>query len=351
MITIRQMTRADIAAANRLRELAGWNQTERDWERFLRLSPGGCFVACLEGKVRGTATTLNYENRFGWVGMILVDPECRKQGIGTQLLEAGIDYLERIGVETVKLDATPMGHSLYLQHGFVDEYGIERWERARLRIADCGLRIEDSSRMRNDEWGMRNVERHIRHDGISDNGLAEPFQVGGEPEPGFPARNSGSPSIHNPQSTIRNPQFKLSSPITQEDLERACTLDRSIFGADRSELLFLTWRQDPSRSAVVYSGDDTIGYIFGREGARAYYLGPWVAQDNFAAEQLLSALLLRLQGQTVYVDICLENPHAKALVKAAGFTAQRPLTRMYRGWNHHPGQPKYVCGIAGPELG
>ena len=89
-MTIRPMTAADIPAGMRLRELAGWNQTEQDWQRFLKLAPSGCFVACVDGRVRGTVTTLDFEKRLGWVGMVLVDPEYRRQGMGTGLLEAGV---------------------------------------------------------------------------------------------------------------------------------------------------------------------------------------------------------------------------------------------------------------------
>lgn len=124
---LRLMARADIPAGMRLKDLAGWNQTVADWERFLAASPAGCFVAEIEGRVRGTATTIVYEGRFAWIGMVLVDPEYRGQGIGTRLLERTIEHLDGLGVPTLKLDATPQGKPLYAKLGFVSEYEIERW--------------------------------------------------------------------------------------------------------------------------------------------------------------------------------------------------------------------------------
>src|SRR5260370_36668160 len=59
--------------------------------------------------------------------MVLVDPDYRKQGIGTQLLEKTIQHLDHTGIRTMKLDATPLGKPLYTKLGFVDEYEIERW--------------------------------------------------------------------------------------------------------------------------------------------------------------------------------------------------------------------------------
>jgi N-acetylglutamate synthase-like GNAT family acetyltransferase len=124
---LRVMTEQDIPGGLRLNTLSGWNQTTADWNRFLTNSPRGCFVMEQDGVVVGTATTISYENRFAWIGMVLVDPECRKQGIGTQLLEKTIEHLDQSHMRTMKLDATPLGKPLYTKLGFVTEYEIERW--------------------------------------------------------------------------------------------------------------------------------------------------------------------------------------------------------------------------------
>jgi GNAT superfamily N-acetyltransferase len=124
---LRAMTKQDVPAGLRLKDLAGWNQTAGDWNRFLDASPGGCFVAEENGLVCGTATTISYESRFAWIGMVLVDPEYRKRGIGTQLLKKTIEYLDQQKIPTMKLDATPQGRPLYEKLWFVNEYEVERW--------------------------------------------------------------------------------------------------------------------------------------------------------------------------------------------------------------------------------
>jgi len=124
---LRNMTEQDVPAGVRLNTLSGWNQVDADWNRFLSNSPRGCFVMEHDRKVVGTATTICYENRFAWIGMVLVDPEYRKQGIGTQLLRKTIQYLDESHIATLKLDATPLGKPLYAKLGFVEEYEIERW--------------------------------------------------------------------------------------------------------------------------------------------------------------------------------------------------------------------------------
>jgi GNAT superfamily N-acetyltransferase len=124
---LRTMTKRDVAAGLRLNSLAGWNQTAADWHRFLDASPEGCFVAGLDGQVCGTATTISYQQRFAWIGMVLVDPEYRKLGVGTHLLQRTVEYLDQCGIPTMKLDATPQGQPIYEKMGFVTEYQIARW--------------------------------------------------------------------------------------------------------------------------------------------------------------------------------------------------------------------------------
>ncbi len=121
------MTAADIPAGMRLKELTGWNQSAADWERFLTASPEGCFVAEAEGRVVGTTTTITYEGRFAWVGMVLVDPQFRRQGVGTRLLARAMEHLDACRIPTIKLDATPQGKPIYEKLGFVPEFEIERW--------------------------------------------------------------------------------------------------------------------------------------------------------------------------------------------------------------------------------
>lgn len=124
MISLRTMTDADIEAGNTLCRSAGWNQIDADWKIFLNASPEGCFVAVDSGTVVGTSATITYGERFAWIGMVLVDPAYKRQGIGTQLLLKALNSLEKISC--VKLDATPAGREVYLKLGFVDEYKLVR---------------------------------------------------------------------------------------------------------------------------------------------------------------------------------------------------------------------------------
>jgi GNAT superfamily N-acetyltransferase len=125
-INIRLLFESDIPAAMRLKEAAAWNQTEEDWRRLLALEPNGCFAAVKEGLLVGTTTTTTHGSELGWIGMVLVDPQQRRQGIATLLMNVALDFLKH-KVATVKLDATAQGQHVYEKLGFQVESVVERW--------------------------------------------------------------------------------------------------------------------------------------------------------------------------------------------------------------------------------
>jgi hypothetical protein len=137
------------------------------------------------------------------------------------------------------------------------------------------------------------------------------------------------------------------SPVTEEILDQ----DREIFGADRSALLRSIALEHPALLVRTPSRGKLTGYSFGRRGAPADHLGPWVAQDESSARGLLDEFLLRSCGEKVFVDAMKASPWAMKLLRERGFQFLRPLTRMYRGRNDFPGRPELQGAILGPEFG
>jgi GNAT superfamily N-acetyltransferase len=127
MIEIRLMTIDDLRLGLRLSLQAGWNQIESDWLRFMNMEPDGCFVAELDGCPVGTTTTCIFE-KVAWIAMVLVDKDSRGLGVGTNLLNHSLDYLNTRKVKTVRLDATSAGRPIYEKLGFVPEYELARFE-------------------------------------------------------------------------------------------------------------------------------------------------------------------------------------------------------------------------------
>jgi GNAT superfamily N-acetyltransferase len=126
MILIRKMTVDDVPLGMRLKDQAGWNQTESDWRRILALQPDGCFVAELDDRPVGTTCTCVLGS-IGWLAMVLVEESVRSRGIGTRLVQHAVEYFDRAGVRTMRLDATPLGRPVYEKLGFLAEYELARW--------------------------------------------------------------------------------------------------------------------------------------------------------------------------------------------------------------------------------
>jgi ribosomal protein S18 acetylase RimI-like enzyme len=126
MIHLRLLTEADIPFGMTLKNLAGWNQLPADWKRLLSLEPAGCFLALCNGMPAGTVTTTSYGSKLAWIGMVLVLPEFRRQGIGTALLNKAVEYLRGRDVEVIGLDATPTGNQLYRRLGFREDFALQR---------------------------------------------------------------------------------------------------------------------------------------------------------------------------------------------------------------------------------
>lgn len=113
----------EIGDANALVAEAGWNQTEADWRIFLDL--GIVYAIREKGRVIATAATLPYGGSFGWISMVLIAGEYRRQGLATRLMERCTADLTAAGLVPI-LDATPAGRTVYSGLGFEDSWPFQR---------------------------------------------------------------------------------------------------------------------------------------------------------------------------------------------------------------------------------
>ena len=127
----------DIRAGMCLKTEAGWNQTIVDWERFLRLEPGGCFLAELHGDVVGSVTTCRFGS-VAWIGMMLVARKHRGKGIGRALFSKALAWLDARKATSIRLDATPLGKPLYEKFGFRSQFELERVG-GKIGSINCGV--------------------------------------------------------------------------------------------------------------------------------------------------------------------------------------------------------------------
>ncbi|BCS32171.1 acetyltransferase [Luteitalea sp. TBR-22] len=297
------MTQADIDAGLRLCRLSRWNQTARDWARFLDGTSGRAIVATTaDGHVTGSVATTRFRRwrddagvDFGarppilvpdadvaWLSMVLVEPESRGQGLGTALLERGLASVADVPV--VGLDATPLGRPLYEKLGFVEAGTLTRLERL-----------------------------------------------------------SHAPVPAGSVTGVR--------PATPGDLAAIAVVDARATGLDRRALLAWLIEGAPDL-AWVHEGPAGIdGVLLGRPGHQFTHLGPVVAPSTGVALGLLRSCLASAAPPAIVIDIVGGRASWRDGLEALGFTAQRPFTRMYRGDGRPVADPARLFAIVGPEFG
>ena len=96
----------------------GWlSETRASFETFLAHDPKGCFVAEHEGQAIGMIVATPYDT-CGFLGELIVVPEHRGHGLGRQLMEHAIGYLQSKGIKSIYLDGDTPAVPLYERLGF-----------------------------------------------------------------------------------------------------------------------------------------------------------------------------------------------------------------------------------------
>jgi GNAT superfamily N-acetyltransferase len=215
VIQIRLMTARDLPLGMRLKDQAGWNQTEADCRRLLDLQSDGCFVAELDGVPVGTTATCSF-GPVAWVALVLVEESVRGRGVGTALMEHALAFLDRQGIQTIRLDATELGRPIYEKLGFVEEYLLHRYA-----------------------------------------GVLPPAEA----------------------ATAR-PEENAVRTARPEHLEGVFQLDRAVTATDRQNLLRRLFAERPEAGRVVVRDGRVQGYLSWRPGSKAVQIGPCLAEGE-----------------------------------------------------------------------
>jgi hypothetical protein len=140
-------------------------------------------------------------------------------------------------------------------------------------------------------------------------------------------------------------------PLTLERLSEVIAFDAAVFGAERSQVLASLITRQPEWCFVLRGAGGVVGYIVARQGSNAVQLGPWIATEPLAAEQLLAAVFQRVNGRKVFIDVPHLNQPGQKLMARVNFTVQRGYTRMFLGENALIGQPQHIYSTSGAEKG
>lgn len=86
--------------------------------RNLAIQPDGWLLAEQHGTPVGMVGMTNYQS-FAYVGLMAVDPQVQRQGIGRLLIDELIARSTQRGYPTLELEATELGAPLYRKVGFI----------------------------------------------------------------------------------------------------------------------------------------------------------------------------------------------------------------------------------------
>jgi GNAT superfamily N-acetyltransferase len=113
--TIRPLQRHEVGIVTDFAAAEDWNPGPHDAACFHAADPGGFLVAEHGDEPIGCISAVSYAGRFGFIGLYIVVPAWRGQGIGSRLWAAGMD---RLAGHVVGLDGVPAQQAYYGRKGF-----------------------------------------------------------------------------------------------------------------------------------------------------------------------------------------------------------------------------------------
>ena len=124
-LAIRPMQAHDVNLAIDWAAAEGWNPGLHDARCFHAADTGGFLVGLLGGQPVATISVVRYGNAHGFLGLYIVAPGYRGQGLGLQLWQAGMAHLNG---RTVGLDGVVAQQDNYRRSGFALAWRNARYE-------------------------------------------------------------------------------------------------------------------------------------------------------------------------------------------------------------------------------
>ncbi len=115
----------------------GWNPGHDDAPAFFAADPAGFFVADAQGTPVAAISVVNHDPGFAFLGLYIVHPDHRGQGIGKALWDRALTHAGR---RTVGLDGVPAQQDNYRRSGFAPAGRTARFEGALPAIPDPTVR-------------------------------------------------------------------------------------------------------------------------------------------------------------------------------------------------------------------
>lgn len=114
-LTIRVMTEIEVDLAVGWAAAEGWNPGSNDAALFRAADPDGFLIALEDDEPVAVLSVVSYGERFGFLGLYIVRPDRRRQGIGIAIWKEGV---RRLGHRTIGLDGVLDQQANYRRSGF-----------------------------------------------------------------------------------------------------------------------------------------------------------------------------------------------------------------------------------------
>jgi GNAT superfamily N-acetyltransferase len=122
--TTRRMARGELDWALDMAAAEGWNPGLADADCFWAADPAGFHLGLLDGRPAACVSAVSYGPGYGFVGLYIVAPELRGQGLGMRLWREAVDPMPQ---RCVGLDAVVAQQDNYAKDGFVLAYASHRY--------------------------------------------------------------------------------------------------------------------------------------------------------------------------------------------------------------------------------
>lgn len=266
-VVIRQMTRAEAEDLVEWAAREGWNPGLHDAELFWTADPDAFVAAELDGELVGGGAITSYDGQFGFMGLFIVRPEFRGQGLGNRLWHARRDRLiARLQPgATIGLDGVFAMQAYYAAGGFTFSHR--------------------SMRFRSD-------------------------------------RRTAS---------VRAASSDEILPLTDVPFDDVIAYDRRCFPGPRERFLRGWIAQADARALGCRRAGRLSGFGVVRRCREGWKIGPLFADDAEAAEAIHAGLTRFAGDGPVYLDAPENNPAAIELVRRHGMTEVFGCARMYLG--------------------
>lgn len=141
--------------------------------------------------------------------------------------------------------------------------------------------------------------------------------------------------------------------ITPKDLDEIISIDRDIFGDDRSRVLRIIHRHSQRSAFKLDRGNGIEGYIFARPDHVGHDLGPWalIGGRPGDAEQLFMAALSTIPEGILYTGTFSNNSEAGRIVRLLPEERSWMIPMMVRGKARYGNGVSKAFAVAAFELG